>query len=82
MDTEAQTARQRKSLAVDQKTYDLLQEICFEERRTRIEQLKILIEQEHKRIFSKWIFLSRKEFHPQAIAHRLRLLKSFSYSAS
>jgi hypothetical protein len=53
MDTEAQSARQRKSLAVDQKTYDLLQEICFEERRTRIEQLKILIEQEHKRIFSK-----------------------------
>jgi ferritin-like protein len=53
MDTEAQSARQRKSLAVDQKTYDLLQEICFEERRTRIEQLKILIEQEHKRIFGK-----------------------------
>ena len=53
MDTEAQSARQRKSLAVDQKTYDLLQEICFQERRTRIEQLKILIEQEHKRIFGK-----------------------------
>jgi hypothetical protein len=30
MDTEAH-ARQRKSLAVDQKTYDLLQEVCFEE---------------------------------------------------
>jgi hypothetical protein len=30
MDTEAQVARQRKSLAVDQKTYDLLQEVCFE----------------------------------------------------
>tara|TARA_R110000751_G_scaffold47761_2_gene106777 strand:- start:3891 stop:4109 length:219 start_codon:yes stop_codon:yes gene_type:complete len=51
MDTEA-TTRQRKSLAVDQKTYDMLQEICFEERRTRIEQLKILIEKEHKRIIS------------------------------
>ena len=51
MDTEA-TTRQRKSLAVDQKTYDMLQEICFEERRTRIEQLKILIEEEHKRIIS------------------------------
>jgi hypothetical protein len=44
---------EKKSLAVDQKTYDMLQEICFEERRTRIEQLKILIEQEHKRIFGK-----------------------------
>ena len=53
MDTEAQVARQRKSLAVDQKTYDLLQEVCFEERRTRIEQLKILIEKEHKRIFGE-----------------------------
>jgi len=53
MDTELHTARQRKSLAVDQKTYDLLEEICFQERRTRIEQLKILIEQEHKRIFDK-----------------------------
>jgi hypothetical protein len=53
MDTEAQVARQRKSLAVDQKTYDLLQEVCFEERRTRIEQLKILIEKEHNRIFGE-----------------------------
>jgi hypothetical protein len=43
--------QQRKSLAVDQKTYDLLEEICFEERRSRIEQLKILIESEHGRIF-------------------------------
>jgi hypothetical protein len=53
MDTRAHIGRQRKSLAVDQKTYDLLQEICFEQRRTRIEQLKILIEQEHKRIFGR-----------------------------
>ena len=53
METSANIGRQRKSLAVDQKTYNLLQEICFEERRTRIEQLKILIEQEHKRIFGR-----------------------------
>ena len=46
-----QRKQQRKSLAVDQKTYDLLEEICFEERRSRIEQLKILIESEHGRIF-------------------------------
>ena len=28
-----QPDRQRKSLAVDQRTYDLLQEICFDQRR-------------------------------------------------
>jgi hypothetical protein len=41
----------RKSLAVDQKTYDMLEKICFEHRRTRIEQLKILIEREYKELF-------------------------------
>lgn len=40
----------RKSLAVDLKTYELLQEICGSERRSKIEQLKVLIENEHKRI--------------------------------
>jgi|TARA_R100000951_G_C2502576_1_gene137844 hypothetical protein len=53
METTIEPSRQRKSLAVDQKTYDLLQEICFEERRTRIEQLKILIENEHAKIFGE-----------------------------
>jgi hypothetical protein len=36
----------RKSLAVDQKTYDMLQEVCLHHRRSKIEQLKILIEHE------------------------------------
>jgi|TARA_B110000285_G_scaffold121971_1_gene137914 hypothetical protein len=40
----------RKSLAVDLKTYELLQEICGSERRSKIEQLKVLIEREHARI--------------------------------
>jgi len=42
--------RKRKSLAVDQATYDQLAEICFKERRTKIDQLKILIENEHARL--------------------------------
>ena len=46
-----QPDRQRKSLAVDQHTYDLLQEICFDQRRSKIDQLKILIEHEHDRLF-------------------------------
>tara|TARA_R110000787_G_scaffold18626_5_gene56872 strand:- start:1349 stop:1591 length:243 start_codon:yes stop_codon:yes gene_type:complete len=46
-----QPDRQRKSLAVDQRTYDLLQEICFDQRRSKIDQLKILIEHEHDRLF-------------------------------
>jgi hypothetical protein len=43
--------RLRKSLAVDQDTFDLLEAICFSERRSKIDQLKILIEREHKEIF-------------------------------
>ena len=43
----------RKSLAVDLKTYELLQDICAFERRTKIEQLKVLIENDHKRISQK-----------------------------
>ena len=37
----------RKSLAVDLKTYQLLSEICGSQRRSKIEQLKVLIEREH-----------------------------------
>lgn len=40
----------RKSLAVDLKTYQMLQEICNIQRRSKIEQLKVLIEQEHLRL--------------------------------
>jgi len=40
----------RKSLAVDLKTYQMLQEICNIQRRSKIEQLKVLIEQEHFRL--------------------------------
>ena len=40
----------RKSLAVDLKTYQLLSEICASERRSKIEQLKVLIEREHDEI--------------------------------
>ena len=50
-DENPQLGRQRKSLAVDQHTYDLLQDICFDQRRSKIDQLKILIEHEHDRLF-------------------------------
>ena len=40
----------RKSLAVDPATYDLLIEICQTEHRSKIDQLKVLIQKEHKRL--------------------------------
>ena len=40
----------RKSLAVDPATYDLLQSICDMEQRSNINQLKVLIQREHKRL--------------------------------
>ena len=40
----------RKSLAVDPSTYDLLWEICSMEHRSKIDQLKVLIQKEHKRL--------------------------------
>ena len=44
MDIHTENNKMRKSLAVDVKTYDLLQEICDMERRSKIDQLKVLIE--------------------------------------
>ena len=43
----------RKSLAVDPATYDLLQSICDMEQRSKINQLKVLIQREHKRLYPK-----------------------------
>lgn len=53
MDELLQDNKVRKSLAVDLKTYQMLQEICGMERRSKIEQLKVLIEQEHERLNEK-----------------------------
>jgi hypothetical protein len=50
MDIHTENNKMRKSLAVDVKTYDLLQEICDMERRSKIDQLKVLIEKEHARL--------------------------------
>jgi hypothetical protein len=47
----ASPRQKRKSLAVDQTTYDLLEEICVKQYRSRIDQLKVLIENEHDRLF-------------------------------
>ena len=40
----------RKSLAVDLDTYNMLQEICDVERRSKIDQLKVLIETAHDQL--------------------------------
>ena len=40
----------RKSLAVNVDTYNLLQDICNNERRSKIDQLKILIESAHRNL--------------------------------
>jgi len=50
METIIDNTKTRKSLAVDVKTYELLQDICSMERRSKIDQLKVLIEKEHKRL--------------------------------
>jgi|TARA_R110000824_G_scaffold46631_3_gene133662 hypothetical protein len=46
--TEEINPKIRKSLALDVHTYNLLQEICNFERRSKIDQLKVLIEREHR----------------------------------
>ena len=50
-DVEEVNTKTRKSLALDVRTYNMLQEICNSERRPKIDQLKVLIEREHKIIF-------------------------------
>lgn len=40
----------RKSLAVDLDTYNMLQEICDVQRRSKIDQLKVLIETAHDQL--------------------------------
>ena len=43
---EEKTIRKRKSLAVDETTYEMLSKICAERRRSKIQQLQVLIEAE------------------------------------
>jgi|TARA_R100000081_G_scaffold85706_1_gene54902 hypothetical protein len=43
---EEKTIRKRKSLAVDETTYEMLSRICAERRRSKIQQLQVLIEAE------------------------------------
>jgi len=58
MDDRKEGKEIRKSLAVDPATYDLLQSICDMENRSKISQLKVLIQKEHKRLTS----LTENEF--------------------
>ena len=51
-DKEVKYPKGRKSLAVDVDTYNLLQEICVVERRSKIDQLKVLIELKHQSLVS------------------------------
>lgn len=50
MEDDIKNNKTRKSLAVDVSTYDLLQKICDMERRSKIDQLKVLIENEYTRL--------------------------------
>ena len=50
MEQDIKNNKTRKSLAVDVSTYDLLQAICDMERRSKIDQLKVLIENEYVRL--------------------------------
>ena len=43
----------RKSLAISEAAYKLLDEICKKEYRSRINQLTLMIEKEHTRLFSE-----------------------------
>tara|TARA_R100000655_G_scaffold86057_2_gene126001 strand:+ start:465 stop:665 length:201 start_codon:yes stop_codon:yes gene_type:complete len=53
INVEPRKPQQRKSLAVDEETYNKLSEICGMERRTKINTLRILIEGEHDRLFAR-----------------------------
>ncbi len=44
---------QRKSIAIDVNTYNLLDEICKKEYRSIINQVTLLIEKEHARLFAE-----------------------------
>ena len=50
-DTIERVDRKRKSLAIDDKTYWKLREICAKERRTLIMQLQLLIEDRYDELF-------------------------------
>lgn len=43
--------RRRKSLAIDEETFDKLNRICSQRRRSKIQQLQVLIENEYNQIF-------------------------------
>ena len=51
--TEEINPKIRKSLALDVHTYNMLQDICDKERRSKIDQLKVLIEREHNALINK-----------------------------
>ena len=52
IDTRKDGKEIRKSLEVDPATNDILQQICQMEHRSKIDQLKVLIQKEHKRLSS------------------------------
>ena len=51
MDEENKEGTKRKTLAVDEETYDLLQRICLHNRRSKIDTLRIMIENEYDYTF-------------------------------
>ena len=49
--SETNTLQTRKSVALDLRTYEMLQKICNHRERSKIGQLKAMIEKEYKFIF-------------------------------
>ncbi len=50
MEGETLGATSRKTLSVDEHTYKMLNQICARQRRTKINQLQVLIEEEWHRL--------------------------------
>ena len=53
MTTDKINPKIRKSLALDVLTYNMLQDICDQQRRSKIDQLKVLIEREHRALIQE-----------------------------
>jgi hypothetical protein len=53
MTTDKINPKIRKSLALDVLTYNMLQDICDQQRRSKIDQLKVLIEREHRALMQE-----------------------------
>ena len=77
MDINSKYPKGRKSLAIDVDTYDMLQSICNSERRTKIDQLKLLIEREYQKINEEGKKVSPKKKNNKSVVIRVFEFISF-----